>query len=221
MPAECNKRLSEHELSVTGLIADNHGNASALQKAINALAGKNIHHLVHLGDFLDSIYNERINDVILMLQKHSVRVIKGNNDYQVEIMLEDRCGDGFPSRKSSCLAFLQKTPIFHVNGKICYSHSMPYNSIRSFYEPIDNGTTDRAMAIFENTAHHVLFCGHSHKPVFFRYNRGNVTREQIPPGRRVPISSRERYIFIVGAAENGECGLYDRGQSFYEHVTFD
>jgi predicted phosphodiesterase len=203
----------------TGLIADSHGSTSTLVKAINTLSQKKCLDLIHLGDFLDSVDTGRINEVLLILQQYRVRTVKGNNDYQVEKMIANGNFSDLPDPEM-CRAFLKATPIFHSSGKTCFSHSLPYDSIRSFYEPIDNGTIEKAAAVFKKTSYHILFCGHSHKPVFFRYNAGIVTREAIITGRPVGIRRHERYIFIVGSAESGECGIYNREESQYERIEF-
>lgn len=205
----------------TGLIADTHGNVLSLSMAIDALVRKNVREMVHLGDFFDSVYLKNINEIRLMLQKYRVRVVKGNNDFQVEKMLDRGYNKRFCDWEEACRLFLKKIPIYYTDGNACFSHSMPYNTIRSFYDPIDTGTTEQAAAIFENAPNHIFFCGHSHDPILFRYKRGKVTREKIDSGRRIGISSHERYIFIVGSAERGECGLYNKAQSFYERITFN
>ncbi len=203
-----------------GLIADSHGNASVLLKAIKALAENMASSLVHLGDFFDSVYNENLMEVMMLLQRYHVLAVKGNNDYQVEKMLDNSVPGNSDGQGDSCLAFLKKTPLLYKAGNATFSHSMPYGSIRSFYEPIDTGSTERAEEIFENTNGHVFFCGHSHRPVLFRYKSGKTTREEIVSGGRIAIKSGERYIFIVGSAENGECGIYEPTQSYYERITF-
>ncbi len=210
-----------HLSSRVGLIADSHGSAASLAKAVDALAGRNIREFIHLGDFFDSIYTKNTSEVLSILQKNRIRTVKGNNDYQVEKMIDSGILHNFGSQKDSCLAFLKQTPLLYVNGNACFSHSMPFDSIRSFYEPIDIGTTERAAEVFQNTSHHVLFCGHSHKPVFFRYSRGKVSREPIAACNRVGIHPGKRYIFIVGSAENGECGFYNTLECFYERIVFD
>jgi len=212
---------SQNSSAGTGLIADTHGNVLSLSMAIDALVRKNVREMVHLGDFFDSVYLKNINEIRLMLQKHRVRVVKGNNDFQVEKMLDRGYNRRLCDWEEACRLFLKKTPIYYTDGNVCFSHSMPYNSIRSFYDPIDTGTTEQAAAIFENSPNHIFFCGHSHDPILFRCKRGKVTREKIDSGRRIGISSHERYIFIVGSAERGECGLYNKAQSFYERITFN
>jgi len=50
----------------------------------------------------------------------------------------------------------------------------------------------------------ILFCGHSHLPILFRKEKGFVTREPVPPGLPVILQRTGRYIFIAGAAADGE-----------------
>ncbi|MFO8112989.1 MAG: metallophosphoesterase family protein [Desulfosalsimonadaceae bacterium] len=202
------------------MIADSHGSALSLVKAIDALAGRNAEELIHLGDFFDSIYTRNISEVLSLLQENRIRTVKGNNDYQVEKMLDSGALHHSENPKDSCLAFLKETPLLYGCGNACFSHSMPFDTIRSFYEPIDIGTTDRAAEVFKNTSCQILYCGHSHRPVFFRYSRGKVSREKVAAGERIGIHPRERFIFIVGSAENGECGLYNTVESFYERIVF-
>ncbi len=217
---EFNIQGSDHLSTPVGLIADSHGNADILLQAIDALAENNICNLVHLGDFFDSVYNENLMDVMRVLQRHRILAVKGNNDYQVEKMLDNGAPGKSAGMRDSCLAFLKETPLLYKIGKACFSHSVPYDSIRSFYDPIDTGSTERAAEIFENTNSQVFFCGHSHRPILFRNKSGETTREEIVPGRRIGIKPGERYIFIVGSAENGECGIYEPTQSYYERITF-
>jgi hypothetical protein len=108
-----------------------------------------------------------------------------------------------------------------VDGKICFSHSLPFNSIRSFYEPVDTGATDRAKQLFSQTLHSIIFCGHSHASILFRLKNGVVTREPIHQNVLIRFHSSERYIVIVGSSENGECGLFDKEQMTYLRIPIN
>lgn len=202
----------------TGLIADTHGRAEPLSMAIRELEKRNARNLIHLGDFLDSVYTEEAEAVVGLMQHHGVFPIMGNNDYQVMKALCEsdthRC-----ARQNGLFGFLKQTPLRSIAGSICFAHSLPFGDLRSFYEPIDTGTTAKASEIFNHTQHKILFCGHSHEPVFFRYDSGTVTREQTAPDQPVEILGHQRYIFIVGSAEKGECGLYNGGQGYYERIV--
>ena len=106
-----------------------------------------------------------------------------------------------------------------VDEKICFTHSLPFNSIRSFYEPVDTGTTDRAAQLFIQTPYSIIFCGHSHSSILFRLRKKRVTREQIHPNEVIGFNPSERYIVIVGSSDNGECGFFDKEQMTYQRIS--
>ena len=201
----------------TGLIADTHGRAEPLAIAIRELVRRKARNLFHLGDFLDSVYAEEIDEVIRLIQEHGVLPVMGNNDFQVMKALFEsdtqRC-----AKQNGLLGFLKKIPLRSIAGSICFAHSLPFGDFRSFYEPIDNGTTYKALELFNKTQYKILFCGHTHESVFFRYDSGTVTRERAAPGHPIEILGHQRYIFIVGSAEKGECGLYNSRQGYYERI---
>ncbi|MDA3895755.1 MAG: hypothetical protein PF482_06385, partial [Desulfobacteraceae bacterium] len=121
--------------------------------------------------------------------------------------------------KKRIISFLKQMPMRLVDEKICFTHSLPFNSIRSFYEPVDTGTTDRAAQLFSQTPYSIIFCGHSHSSVLFRLRKGRVTREQIHPNEVIGFNSSERYIVIVGSSDNGECGFFDKEQMTYQRIS--
>lgn len=202
-----------------GIIADSHGSVTALETAIGTLADHRIDHLIHLGDFCDSVNCDALPDVFSLLEQHRVQVVKGNNDYQVEKMLTNGYFEDMFDRHR-WLKFLQTTPIMHIKGDVCFAHSLPFDTVRAFYEPVDTGTTERAAEVFKHSGYHALFCGHSHQPVFFRQQSGTVSRETLPVNDAVQMEAQQRYIFIVGAADNGECGIFDLSTSCYERIQF-
>jgi len=202
-----------------GFIADSHGSLSALRCGIDSLISMKCDAIVHLGDFCDSVHLEELGAIFDLLQESGIQVIKGNNDYQVEKMLRSGYSNHGVDEKRRWLSFLDKTPIMREWKNLCFAHSMPFDSIRSFYEPVDTGATDRAREIFAATEYRSLFCGHSHVPVFFRHRAGRVTRESMTAGRPVGINSLERYIFIIGSAVNGEYGIFDMERSQYKRLT--
>jgi putative phosphoesterase len=166
-----------------GLIADSHGDREATEEAIRLLRESGADLLVHLGDFSDSVRHERTAEMIDLLGEENVLAVKGNNDFLVESLLAD------PRRKTDAqdkrtLAFLKTVPMMRVLDGIRFAHSLPFDALRSFYEPIDTGNTLRAASLFAEADFRILFCGHSHIPVLFRNERGKVTRETMAPGER-------------------------------------
>ena len=200
-----------------GLIADTHGNSELLYKAIKALLRKGADCLVHLGDFCDSQNHGDLQQVFSLLLRHRVWTVKGNNDFQVEKMLQHKELRQYPDKLEQWLAFLQQTPIVIRLGDVCCCHSLPYDSIRAFYEPVDTGGTERAAEVFDQVADHVIFCGHSHDPVLFRCRNRVVTREHMH-GQSIVLHCHQRYIIIVGAGENSECAVFDMNRLRYERI---
>jgi hypothetical protein len=45
-----------------------------------------------------------------------------------------------------------------------------------------------------------------------------VKREAVPAGRPLELERTARYIFVAGAAADGECALYDEEAGTYERL---
>jgi predicted phosphodiesterase len=213
-----------------GLIADSHGNLDATAEAIRLLKGRDAGILVHLGDFCDSVRRDRAGAMIRLLRENGVLAVKGNNDFFVESVLTDERRPPDPEGEP-IIAFLQTVPLTRTLNGLLFAHSLPFDTLRSFYEPIDTGSTQRAERLFAETDFRLLFCGHSHLPVIFRKAGSRVTREEAPPGEKLILRTEgetphmktnncppDRFIVIVGAADDGECAFYDRESGIYERI---
>ena len=172
-----------------GLIADSHGNLDATAEAIRLLKARGAGILVHLGDFCDSIHRDRAAAMIRLLRENNVLAVKGNNDFFVEGVLTDERRSPDPEGEPA-IAFLKSVPVTRTLDGLLFAHSLPFDSLRSFYEPIDTGTTQRAERLFTETDFQLLFCGHSHLPILFRKAGGAVTREQVPPEIKLVLGER-------------------------------
>lgn len=202
-----------------GLLADSHGNLNSIAKGIARLNEFGVETLIHLGDVFDSVENDNLYEIWETIIQNKLLVVKGNNDFQVENRLSNGYNFGISLvKKYKILSFIQNMPMRLVDNDICYTHSLPFDSIRSFYEPVDTGDTDRAAQLFAETSYKIMFCGHSHSSVLFRYAAGQVTRELIHSDETVFFSNFERYILIVGSSDNGECGIFDKGRRSYRQA---
>lgn len=213
-----------------GLMADSHGNLEATGKAIGLLKGRGAETLFHLGDFCDSVRHDRTAAMMELLEAHGVLTVKGNNDFLVENMLADNRRSLDPKGRRM-LSLLRDMPLTRSFNGLRFAHSLPFDSLRSFYEPIDTGDTQRAERLFAETDFHLLFCGHSHLPIIFRQSGGRVTREQSSPCEKRMLGAtcgvprpgadqgtRDRFIVVVGAADEGECALYNQQAGGYERL---
>jgi predicted phosphodiesterase len=203
-----------------GLIADSHGNFEMMLKCVRRLNRLRVNSLIHLGDIFDSLHSDSLSDTMDAIFQNEIDAVKGNNDYQIEKMLANGyLPDLCAGMKKKIISFLEQMPMKLIDKDICFTHSLPFDSIRSFYEPVDTGFTDRAEQIFNQTSYRIIFCGHSHTPVLFRWRSGRVTREKINAKEKVFFNASERYIIIVGSAEGGECGFFETDQKIYERVS--
>lgn len=212
--------MDNHEaFQKIGLMADSHGNLPATIAAINCLKKNGAERVYHLGDLFDSALD---NDFIGILQEvcnNHVLSVKGNNDYQVEQALAKGTVSNLAGADRLLLiTYLQNMPMKREIYDICMTHSLPYDNIRAFYEPIDDGGTSRAEKIFRETDYFLICCGHSHHPVLFRWRYGKVSREALSEKYRVHFFPAERYILIVGSVDSGECGLLDFRGNVYQRL---
>ena len=209
--------MKEPEPKRIGIIADSHGNLEATAAAISILKGRSAGILIHLGDFCDSVRHGSAPAMIDLLIQNGVLAVKGNNDFLVENMLaHDRRPADAEGLKA--LAYLRDVPGVRVRGDIRFAHSLPFETLRAFYEPIDRGNMQRAKELFNEADFRILFCGHSHLPVLFRKAGGHVTREAVPAGCPLELERTARYIFVAGAASDGECALYHEDAGTYERI---
>lgn len=206
-----------------GLLADSHGNLPATAAAINCLQDNGCEQLYHLGDLFDSVRYNDFMAVLNLLSRNKVTGIKGNNDHQIEQALVNGAHTCLSEAdRTFVLQYLRGMPIKkEFDNSICLAHSLPYENIRAFYEPMDDGSPARAKQVFQNTNYFLICCGHSHQPVFFRWRAGEVHREPMSQKYLIPFSAAERYIFIVGAVDNGECGLLDFDRGVYQRFRID
>ncbi len=200
-----------------GLIADSHADLKATEESIRVLRSRRCDSIVHLGDFSDSVRLGILSAMIDLLEDNGVLTVLGNNDFAIGNMLDEPAYLTYQDRDRMS-AYIKDVPMTRVLADICFAHSLPFDHFKACYEPIDDGSTMRAVQLFREMDHRVLFCGHSHLPVLFRLRGDRVTRGNVDPGRPLSLNSSDRYIMVVGAAEEGECALFDRESSSYERI---
>jgi predicted phosphodiesterase len=200
-----------------GLIADSHSDLEMTRLAIEQLRSRRIDAIIHLGDICDSLQSELLDASMAFVAENQLLAVKGNNDYLLETLLVDNDPGRFQPQTRS---FLKQLPMKIELDGVCFAHSLPFEYLRAFYEPIDTGTADRAHQLFCIMPYRVLFAGHSHMPMLFRWHKGEVIREELDRARSLYLDPEERYIIIIGAVTRGECGLFDRERFLYERIQF-
>lgn len=203
-----------------GLMADSHGQLASIKKGAACLKDFSVDKIIHLGDIFDSLKNDPLEEIVEAVHRLQLVSVKGNNDYQIETSITSGNALGLKAeQKKRILSFLTQMPFRIEEGDVCFTHSLPFDNIRSIYEPIDIGSTKRAIPLFNATSYRILFCGHSHKSILFRWRLGKVTREAVELCETIHFQASERYILIVGAADKGECGIFDKARMTYQRIN--
>jgi predicted phosphodiesterase len=203
-----------------GLMADSHGNLEATKKAIDVLMNRGCARVIHLGDFCDTNRRDSMEAIFQLFQERKVVAVKGNNDYLIELSLLSGAGLEFSNPKGM-YEFLKEVPMKVVMDDICFAHSFPFDYLRAFYDPIDVGSTERASILFGQMPYRILFCGHSHAPIYFSMSHSEgVLRKEIPSGKKLLLQSSSRYIFVIGSADAGDCAVFDVEALTYERINF-
>jgi hypothetical protein len=65
--------------------------------------------------------------------------VKDSYYFLVETILKER-PHGLDPVEVELRAFLKSLPMTLVSDGLCFTHSQPYDSVRSFYESVDDGT---------------------------------------------------------------------------------
>jgi len=201
---------------VIGLLADSHGDLDALARAVWALRRRGAEEIVHLGDFCDSLKKGDLEEMICYLTAEDIRAVKGNNDFFEENRLSALPSPTETQQKS--LAFLSRLPLTIERRDACFAHSQPGKGFRSFFEPVEDGTVERTATLFTGMPCRFLFCGHSHRPALFRWDGRKAVREIPQEGESIRLGTSARCIVVVGAADNGDCGLYDEREMTYMRI---
>jgi len=200
-----------------GLLADSHGNLPATVAAIECLQANGAQQLYHLGDLFDSIHDNDFSSIFQLVKRHQVLAVKGNNDYQVERAFKNGADSCLSPADSLSLAdYLALLPMKRELAYACMTHSLPYEDVRAFYEPMDDGSTRPATRVFKATDYPLICCGHSHHPVLFTWRAGEVSRERMTGRNQVHFLPGQRYILIVGSVEKGDCGILDFDMNTYQ-----
>jgi len=200
-----------------GILSDSHGNVEATRRAVAALLEGGAVRLVHLGDLCESMEGRLDDGMLALVRAHGITVLKGNNDLAVERLLAELTVRN--AREDDALAFLRGLPLLLALDDLLFSHSMPDGTVRSIYDPIDDGGTARASEVFIRTDFRAHFCGHSHSPVLFRRRGNRVTREAVPADADVLLTPGDRFIIVAGSAAEGECALLDTERMTYRRLA--
>ncbi|MDY6831420.1 MAG: metallophosphoesterase family protein [Thermodesulfobacteriota bacterium] len=189
-------------MSLTGIMADSHGDVQALVAGIAALRALGCESLFHLGDICDSAYPQTTEACVALLRDHDVLAIKGNNEHTVSV---NYAGQESPVVSDATALFLGRLPMVRDFAGALFAHSLPFEKELGLSAMVRTMETAEARAFFNCYPHGLLFRGHSHTPQLLWQEKGEVLTEAIAPDRPIHLVDRLPCVVTCGALVDGLC----------------
>ncbi|MBW3671254.1 MAG: metallophosphatase family protein [Acidobacteria bacterium] len=186
------------------LLSDLHSNREALTAVFRHVARKSLNQLICLGDLVG--YGAHPNHVLEMLRRSRRKkfIIRGNHDRVA-------MGTGDPSDfnnaastavlwtrqklSRSNLTYLQGLPVgpFELSDEVLLCHGSPDDEDEYVM------TRPQVSRIFDSWPHRLIFFGHTHLPVVYRFQRGDLRGELIKAPFTVQLEPDCRYLINPGS----------------------
>ncbi|MBI5846297.1 MAG: metallophosphoesterase family protein [Deltaproteobacteria bacterium] len=193
---------------LVGIMADSHGDASAIEGAIGALSSLGCQSLVHLGDVCDSSRPESADRCVSILRENGVSTVKGNNDHMV---VANRDGLDLGDVSPETVAWLKALPLkIRIDGA-AFVHSLPF--VRELgLSAMVRGMGKKEMAFYLGFPHRerLLFRGHNHDPCVVCMEDGRLSDRVPAPGQKIELRPGLAFIVTCGALINGLCMVWDQ-----------
>jgi predicted phosphodiesterase len=186
------------------VISDVHSNLEALRAVLRFVARKRVGGIIALGDLVG--YGGRPNHVLDLLRQtpRSKIYIRGNHDRVATGVSEPEDFNG-PAREailwtrerlsSANLGFLRSLPSGPLEPKpgLLVCHGSPDDEDEYVL------STMQAGRIFETWSSSVMFFGHTHLPIAYRYRDGEVDEVYVEDQNTVQLESGYRYLINPGS----------------------
>ncbi|MFP4476130.1 MAG: metallophosphoesterase family protein [Desulfatibacillaceae bacterium] len=195
---------------IMGIMADSHGDADSIQKAVGALSGQGCDAMIHLGDVCDSMCPETADACVAVLREHGVHTLKGNNDHNVAVNAKGR-SDGPVSPET--VQWLSGLPwVLRVDGGD-FAHSLPFDRELGLVAMVGDMQPSYARRYFQESPGNVLFRGHSHAPAIIHPNGDGLMERDLVRGEVIHLSTCTPCIITCGALTRGLCMMWDRSEA--------
>jgi predicted phosphodiesterase len=167
-------------------IADIHGNCAALRAVLDDIASLGIREIVNLGDcFSGPLEADRTGDLLLLLDMHAVRTVRGNHD---RYLIETPAGSLAPSDAHAYAQLSQrhfdwlcKLPFNMVyRDEVFLCHATPQGDNVYWLEEVSSDghvflkPLSEIEALAEGIDQPLILCGHSHVPRAVQLSDGRL-----------------------------------------------
>ncbi|MFO7964390.1 MAG: metallophosphoesterase family protein [Desulfobacterales bacterium] len=208
--------MNEFTFHRLGIMADSHGNALMIEKAIAFLRRRRCDQIIHLGDICDSFQPDTCEACIRQLQGNGVWAVKGNNDHVLEI---NQTGNVNTPVSEDSLAFLRNLPPTRSAGEIIFAHSLP------FFKELGISCITKVMGkneiqkFFAQNTHTILFRGHSHAPAIKWKADTDIRSLDFPAGNQIHLGIRRPCIVTCGALTRGLVMIWEAGPQLLSSLS--
>ena len=202
---------------IIGIMADSHGIADNIARALSFFKNQDCDLIYHLGDICDSAHPETADQCVNLLREDNIFGIKGNNDHLVVVNHQGR-QQIHPA--SATIEFLKNLPLVMEKGDIIITHSLPFVKERGLSSMVGVLGHSEAALFFRSHPHKVLFRGHSHHPEILLQENQNLRVSKIRPGEIIHIKDLKPGIITCGALDQGFMMIWDIGRRTVACHTF-
>jgi predicted phosphodiesterase len=211
---------------IYAIISDIHANLEALEVCLNEIDKIKPDRLICLGDLVD--YCAQPNEVTSIIKQRCDVVILGNHD---EAQFDFSVSDSFSANahissvytrkvlKKEYIEYFKELLYSHSENDLLFVHASPHLPERYRYV-LD---AESAKINFESFDEKVCFIGHSHVPIIFELDEGNIAEKEL-----IKLDGSCRYIINVGSVgqpRDGNpklsFGVFDSEKLEYKLIRLD
>jgi len=198
--------------TLMGVVADCHGLPHKLRKAIDLLRLRGAQRIFHLGDVVDTLRPETVDECVSLLLEYDISGVMGNHEYSFIRHHFKRYTERF-SKQSQ--AYVSSLPEFVVIEDVCLTHFSPVGGVYGLFAHTDDASYEKTI---RESRWPVIINGHSHDPRIYRQTDGLVESLNCPSGTDFLLDPNSRYILTCGALEDSYCALYDFSERRFQVI---
>ncbi len=210
-----NQKPSAHPK--VGIMADSHGLAETIVKAIAFLSAMDCRPIYHLGDICDSVHPETTEACLRPLRESMVTAIKGNNDHAI---VANQVGLKQETIPKKALKFLRNLPLRRQYENAIFAHSLPFERELGLASMVGAMGKNEASMFFKATPKGLLFRGHSHTPEIIWLKGRRILSQTISKGEKIGLEGRLPCVVTCGALISGLCMIWKPAEKLIESHSF-
>ncbi len=216
-----------------GVFSDIHSNFQALTKVLELFKKNNIENFICCGDIIG--YGPQPAECLsAIMALKNMTIVPGNHDSVVCGKMDIKWFNASAIKaikivneelSGAMLGYLTSIPEFVENEKFSLVHGSPKKHLTEYLI-----NEEQFVNNLEFWKAPVCFIGHSHLPMYFKYEEGGILKDAIISGQKIIMGKNARYMFnpgSVGQPRDGNplssCGIYDSQKKSFQilRVEYD